>query len=505
LIVAWFHIHPRNHSSASRVRDGPVIEKSTCLCYSHNGKRCDCMKETRYDLIIIGSGFAGLTCAIEAARRNASVLVIEKMARIGGNSIISDGGIAAPNTDLQDLRGITDSPELMAKDMLEAGDHRNDSELVRLITSKAKEAFEWTRDVLGVDYLDRVDYFGGHSVPRCYSPKGLTGRTMIKAAEAKLQELNIDLRLNAQVIDFIDSDGIYDGVTVNTSYRFGQEKSPTYETIRANKAVIIASGGFGHDHALLKRHGKIDEKTMSTNKKSATGELLKKLARIGAKLIDMDQIQLGPWASLDEKGFGLGPRFGDYVALPYGILMDPKTGKRFINELGDRKVVADAMLKLRTYALAIADQNAVDRAGWNLQKLLNKKILRSYPSLKALAEAYDVDRETLEKTIETYNESVRAASDEAFKKPITDQLPLDQPPYYVMRAVPKVHHTMGGVKIDPKGRVQSTEHAPIRRLYAIGEVTGGVHGASRLGSCAVTECVVMGLEVARHLTKTDPE
>jgi flavocytochrome c len=359
------------------------------------------MKETRYDLIIIGSGFAGLTCAIEAARRNASVLVIEKMARIGGNSIISDGGIAAPNTDLQDLRGITDSPELMAKDMLEAGDHRNDSELVRLITSMAKEAFEWTRDVLGVDYLDRVDYFGGHSVPRCYSPKGLTGRTMIKAAEAKLQELNIDLRLNAQVIDFIDSDGIYDGVIVNTSYRFGQEKSPTYETIRANKAVIIASGGFGHDHALLKRHGKIDEKTMSTNKKSATGELLKKLARIGAKLIDMDQIQLGPWASLDEKGFGLGPRFGDYVALPYGILMDPKTGKRFINELGDRKVVADAMLKLRTYALAIADQNAVDRAGWNLQKLLNKKILRSYPSLKALAEAYDVNLEALEKTIET--------------------------------------------------------------------------------------------------------
>ncbi|MFP4186902.1 MAG: FAD-binding protein, partial [Acholeplasmataceae bacterium] len=69
--------------------------------------------------------------------------------------------------------------------------------------------------------------------------------------------------------------------------------------------------------------------------------------------------------------------------------------------------------------------------------------------------------------------------------------------------VPKVHHTMGGVRIDTKGRILDTKNEPIRNLYAIGEVTGGIHGASRLGSCAVTECVVMGLEVARHLTKDD--
>lgn len=461
------------------------------------------MKEKEYDLIIIGSGFAGLTCAIEARRRNASVLVIEKMARIGGNSIISDGGIAAPGTDLQETRGISDSPELMAKDMLEAGGYLNDPDLVRLITDKAKKAFEWTRDILGVPYLDRVDYFGGHSVPRCYSPQGLTGRTMVKAAETYLKKLDIDLLLNTQVIDFIESDGIQDGVIVNTSYRFGQTTTPTYETIRADKAVVIASGGFGHDHVLLKRHGKIDEHTMSTNKKSATGELLEKLARKGAKLIDMDQIQLGPWASLDEKGFGLGPLFGDYVALPYGILVDPVTGKRFVNELGDRKIVADAMLKLKTHALAIADQNAVDRAGWDLHRLMDKGILKTYPSVQDLASAYGVDSKILEKTLKTYNESVKARSDKAFKKPITDQLPLDEPPYYVMRATPKVHHTMGGVKIDTKGRVLNCKNEPIRKLYAIGEVTGGVHGASRLGSCAVTECVVMGLEVARHLTETD--
>ncbi|MFP4187762.1 MAG: FAD-dependent oxidoreductase, partial [Acholeplasmataceae bacterium] len=312
------------------------------------------MVEQEYDLIVVGSGFAGLTCAIEAMRRKARVLILEKMARIGGNSIISDGGIAAPCTDLQEKRDITDSPKRMAEDMLNAGKGRNDPDLVRLIANGAKEAFDWTRNVLGVTYLDRVDYFGGHSVPRCYTPKGVTGRQMIRAAEAHSKELNIDLLLNARVTDFTGSDDILDGVIVDTAYRFGRRSTPILRTIRARRAVVIASGGFGHDHALLKRYGSIDARTMSTNRKSATGELLEKLAEKGAKLVDMDQIQLGPWASRDEKGFGLGPRFGDYVALPYGILVDPSTGQRFINELSDRKNVADAMLQLPGHALAIA-------------------------------------------------------------------------------------------------------------------------------------------------------
>lgn len=461
------------------------------------------MKHDSYDLIIIGSGFAGMTCAIEATRLGLHVLVIEKMAKIGGNSIISDGGIAAPDTDLQRTRKIEDSPERMAQDMLEAGQYRNDLSLVRLITTRAKDAFEWTRSVLSVNYLDRVDYFGGHFVPRCYSPEGLTGRTMIKAAERHAEALGIEVLLNTHVVDFIETDGVFDAVKVNTSYRYGKRRDATYERINASKAVVLASGGFGGDPDLLKEYANIDPDTMSTNKKSATGELLKKVVGKGAQLIDMDQVQLGPWASMDETGFGLGPLFGDYVALPYGILVDKTTGRRFVNELADRKIVSDAMLKLPAHALAIADQSAVDLAGWNLEKLLKKGILKSYPSIKDLSDAHNVDQEALHDTIITYNDAVRAKSDGDFNKPITDQRPLDKPPYYVMRAVPKVHHTMGGVKIDTKGRILNTENKPIEKLYAIGEVSGGVHGASRLGSCAVTECVVMGLEVARYLAEKE--
>ena len=113
------------------------------------------------DVIVIGSGFAGLAAAVEAHNTGATVLVLEKMKAVGGNSIISDGGIAAPKTDHQKKYHIEDSPELMFEDMMRAGLHLNDPDLVRVVVDGAKEAFEWSYDYLGVEYMDRVDLFGG--------------------------------------------------------------------------------------------------------------------------------------------------------------------------------------------------------------------------------------------------------------------------------------------------------------------------------------------------------
>lgn len=140
------------------------------------------MSET-VDVVIIGGGFAGLSAAIEAKLKGKNVVVLEKMARIGSNSVISDGGIAAANTDLQEKYKIEDSIEMMKEDILIAGKYRNDTKLVDVLVNNAKDAFIWTRDFLGVEYLDRVDIFGGHSVPRCYTPKNVTGRDLIKALE----------------------------------------------------------------------------------------------------------------------------------------------------------------------------------------------------------------------------------------------------------------------------------------------------------------------------------
>lgn len=157
------------------------------------------MRDQRADIIVIGSGFAGLAAAIEAAEAGASVMVLEKMMAPGGNSIISDGGIAAPGTKYQANAGISDSPELMYQDMITAGEGLNYPELVKVITEGAREAFLWSRDYLGVEYKERVDIFGGHSVARCYTPNSISGSALIKRQLARLKELNVAICLGTYV------------------------------------------------------------------------------------------------------------------------------------------------------------------------------------------------------------------------------------------------------------------------------------------------------------------
>ncbi|MGD2012818.1 MAG: FAD-dependent oxidoreductase, partial [Desulfobacterales bacterium] len=113
------------------------------------------------DVAVIGSGLAGLSAALEASQVGASVIVLEKMNLTGGNTRIADGAVAAPNNYLQKKRGIEDSPELLYEDMLRAGLGLNHPDLVNVMVQKAAEAIDWTRETLGVRYMDRLDRFGG--------------------------------------------------------------------------------------------------------------------------------------------------------------------------------------------------------------------------------------------------------------------------------------------------------------------------------------------------------
>lgn len=447
------------------------------------------------DVLIIGSGFAGLSAAIEAAEAGASVLVLEKMRAPGGNSIISDGGIAAPGTTYQLDAGIEDSPELMYADMLTAGEGLNFPELVKVITERAREAFLWTRDDLGVKYLNRVDIFGGHSVARCYTPEGISGAALIKALLARLKQLSVPICLGAYVETLLqDESGRVIGVQYLDGYQYGQPMPHSKKVILARKAVIVAAGGFGSDVWFRKAQDpRLDDHLMSTNKPSATAEILKTCMGIGANPVQLSRIQLGAWASPDETGFGAGPLFGDYVVFPYGILVDPATGGRFTSELSDRRVLAEALLRQKHPVIGIADAAAVKREGWDLSKAIAKGVVKTFGSWEKLAEQYQIDPAALQKSVARFNEMVRRGLDEDYHKPILKEAsPMEQPPYYAMRLWPKVHHTMGGIQIDTSARVIHRDQYPIPGLFAAGEVTGGIHGACRLGSCAITECLVMG-------------
>lgn len=453
------------------------------------------MKEEVYDVIVIGSGFAGLRAAIRANECGAKVVVLEKMKTLGGNSIISDGGMAAAGTTYQAKLGIKDSANLMKEDILKSGGKASNPALIEVLSQKACEAFDWADTTLKVPFRPEVELFGGHSQPRSHSPEGPpSGRPFIKRMETMCQKQGIEIHKGHYVSDFYYSDNILAGVIVHAPYHFKQPLPSSKKRIIARKGVVIASGGFGADVAFRQRFDEsLGDSIDTTNKPSATAEILRLAEKASAALVGMEHIQLAPWTSPEEKGFGDGPLFADYIALPKGILVNTRTGQRFVNELSDRRKVADAILKQPDSVIAITDQTALDQSSRDIEKALKKHVVRRYDDLISLIKGEKLSRNAFLKTIKRFNGMVKEKKDLDFAKPFSaETMPIETPPFYAMRIQPKTHHTMGGLNIDIHARVLNRDNQPIKKLYAAGEATGGIHGQSRLGSMAITDCLVFG-------------
>jgi flavocytochrome c len=423
----------------------------------------------------------------------------------GGNSTISDGVMAAAGTPMQSSAGIHDSAELMYKDMIRAGLGLNHPELVRTVADNSYEALLWTIEYLGVKYKDRIDRFGGHSVPRCHTTHNRSGSAIIKQLLIKVKELGLRIRTRVFLQNILtDSDRSVCGVAVREGYTYPDETSGARKLIKVNKAIVLATGGFGNDiNFRSSQDPRLTEAIGSTNKFSTTAESLKEAMRIGALPVHLSWIQLGPWACPDEKGYGIGPDFSGYIAFPYGIIVNPSTGRRIVNEMGDRKVRVDAILGVGQPCVALVDKKGVENSGYRVDHCLRKGVVKEFESTHDLAKYYNIPVQPFKDTVEQFNRYIEKGMDEEFGKPLyPNAKPINTPPYYSIRLWPKVHYTMGGVLINAKAQVLDLSRKPIRRLYAAGEVTGGVHGACRLGSCSITECLVFGriagLSAARH-------
>jgi len=339
------------------------------------------------DVVVVGTGFAGLTAAIEARDAGAEVLVLDKMPVHGGNSIINGGDFAAPGNSLQKEAGIEDSPEQMLKDMLKAGASLNHAGLARIVAERANESLEWTKSYVGARY-QRLNYHGGLSVKRSVQTISASGAELVNKLLSKATSLGVKVELRTKVVRLVSAaDGRIVGLEVRRGYRFPDEASGTVAFIKARRAVVLASGGFSQDVALRQMEDpRLTEKFESTNHPGATGEALLAAWRAGAMDLQMDWIQLGPWTSPDEKGFGQVPQFCERI-VGYGLMVDPKTGKRFFKETGNRKERADAIIALGHPVVILGDSVNVSKMVLpkTLAKGLELGAIKQFESLEALA------------------------------------------------------------------------------------------------------------------------
>ncbi|WP_417760961.1 flavocytochrome c [Shewanella sp.] len=448
-----------------------------------------------FDVIVVGSGFAGLSAAIEAKRAGANVVVLEKMPVLGGNSTINGGGMSAMGSDLQKKLGIKDSKEAMLADMYKAGLGLNYPAQANMVVDKSNEAYEWCRDYLGVKFKDTIAQFGGHSIPRTHTTTNQSGSGIVQPMIAKCEEIGVAVEKKVYVKRLVVDGGRIVGLEVIPRYREGQENSSKVKFYKAVKGVVMANGGFSADVAYRSTQDpRLTKELATTNQQGATAECLKEMIRIGANPVQLSWIQLGPWASPEEKGFGLAPIFAAYASYTHGIMVDPDTGERFVNELADRKVRADAILKIGKPGICFCDEDGMQPAKHVMGKLLEREVVHKFDTLKELAAFYKIPYDKMQAQVDRYNSYVKAGKDPEFDKPFQmGQKPMSVAPYYAVRFWPKAHHTMGGVEIDTEARVIDIEtHKPIAGLFAAGESTGGTHGACRLGTVAVPDCIVFG-------------
>jgi flavocytochrome c len=423
------------------------------------------------DMVVIGGGLAGLVTAISMADRGGSVVVVEKSATVGGNSAKASSGI----NSWVDERDI----ESFARDTLKSQNGRGDEELARILVERANVSVSWLEQVTGLD-LSEVGQLGGHSVPRTHRPSsGVVGAELMAAItrEAKKRFPLLKIITRAHVTELMVEDGQVEGVKYSTS--------EGVQTLYG-KSIVVASGGFGFDAAGMVNMYRPDLVGFPTTLGGhTTGDGIRLAASLGAELVDMDQIQLHPTGFVDPSDRTARTKVlaAEILRGIGGIIV--QNGERFVNELGTRKFVTDEMIKRSGSPFFLILSASAAETEPRLTSIYESRGLLQ--RIESMAELKNIVGEKIEESLKSYS------TIDPFGRATQEGLPFDTAPYWLVGEItPVVHSTMGGVRVDRLGRVLKQDGTCIPNLFAVGEVSGGVHGENRLGGNSLLECTVFG-------------
>ena len=478
------------------------------------------------DIVVVGAGGAGMTAAITAAGEGKSVVILESQSMVGGNSVRATGGMNAGKTVYQDENefgesagvektlktaaekyadnetitalaktvseqwaayqanptGYFDSVELMELDTMIGGKGINDPALVETLCANSADAIDWL-DEHGIT-LHNVSSFGGASVKRIHRPVNGEGKVvsvgsyMIPLLQENCEKAGVKMMLDTTATEILtDANGAAVGVKATGA---------SGETVTVNaKAVVLATGGFGANLDMVVKYKPELKGFMTTNAPGIQGQGIEMAEAIGAATVDMDQIQIHPTVEANTAALITEGLRGD------GAILINAEGKRFIDEVGTRDVVSAAEIaQTGSYSWLVVDQAMADNSSV-IQGYIKKGYTVTGATYEELAKAMGVDGAALAETMNNWNGYVEAKNDPDFGR-TSFANPLNTAPYYAIKVTAGVHHTMGGLKINPNTEVLNENGEVIPGLFAAGEVTGGVHGANRLGGNAVADFTVFG-------------
>ena len=442
------------------------------------------LEPPRYDVVVIGSGGAGLAAAIQASDRDTKVLIVEKMSSIGGNTIKASVGMNAAGTRFQTMKGIDDCKEKFYQESLKGGQGLNNPELLRSFVDNAPEAVEWLAD-RGI-VLNDITITGGMSIDRTHRPadRSAVGGFLISGLVRNISQRDIDVMLDTDVIDILMENGAVSGLRV-------KNEENEILTIYA-KSIVVATGGFSANQEMVVKYRPELKDFVTTNHKGATGSGIALLENIGAGTVDMGEIQIHP--TVEQTTSYL---ISEAIRGGGAILVSQK-GERFFNEMETRDKVSAAIIGLPEHYAYIVFDEQVRLNNKAADEYIGRGFVVSADSPRQLADKLNMDMHAFLATLERYNVFVEKQNDEDFGRKTALRHPIHEGPFYAIQIAPGVHHTMGGVTVNTNTEVLDVNNQVIPGVFAAGEVVGGIHGGNRIGGNAVADIIIFGTMAGRN-------
>lgn len=512
------------------------------------------------DVVIVGAGGTGLAAAVRLAQDGKQVVLVEKNGSAGGNTLVCGAIYNCPDPELQDDAvmndaqketilaalsassedpetqkileelqapveaqwkeyqkngdtGVFDSAEWYTLQTWLGGDMVADPELVKTLCENAYEGYEWITS-MGMEFGSEIGQGAGSLWQRTHTSLMPMGTGFISTYLSQLEQYGDQVQIvaNTTATDLILENNRVTGVKAVDN---GSGKEVIFH---AEDGVILSTGGFSANRIMVEENNTSGKwpsliALPTTNRGSATGDGIVMAENAGASVRDMEQIQL----------LYLGNPFdGQLTKYPPRdvngtdqIIFVNSDGERFVREDGRRDEICLAILKQkdgRFYMLESGDgdlyQDITDPSwrsadGFTFDYLLSNGYILTDDSLEGLAEQAGMDPAVLQKTVDAFNGYAEKTGTDPFGRTLYSTT-LTNGPWVMTQRQVSVHHTMGGIQIDTGCHVLNEKGEIIPGLYAAGEVTGGIHGANRLGGNAVVETVVFGkLAAETILSETD--
>ncbi|KAM9928342.1 hypothetical protein OXX59_001899 [Metschnikowia pulcherrima] len=465
-----------------------------------------------YHTIVVGSGLAGLTTALKLSEKGFSVALVEKTASLGGNSIKASSGINGVPTKYQNN---DDTVDAFIKDTNVSGKGLCDKQLVEYLAKDSASAITWLTNEIKVD-LSAVSQLGGHSFARTHRGSGKLppGFAIVSALTKRIKESpNVEVMTQTSLQSFSKDGSKVQGVVVD---KVDADGAHTQESIAAEN-VVLATGGFSADtdsqDSLIRQFRQDLIDLPSTNGQQTTGDG-HRLANFGldAKLVQMDQIQVHPTGFVQLKDATTKSskwKFlcGELIRGIGGILLSSKTGKRFVDELSTRDNVTAGIMSScdnRVAAVIVSEEDYKKAAAhidfYMFQSLMFKGTAEDLcVKLREIDANSGLTGKAINSSLQSYNNIVKTHSDPLGRTHFGHE--IGPTFYYFGFITPVLHFTMGGVETNEHRQIVQKSGVAIPNVYAVGELSAGVHGANRLAGSSLLECVVFGTRVADHISR----